>query len=142
MTSTDWERSDMTSKGFFAGRWWIVIVGLVGGGILAAADFVASGSLARAALDVAIVTGYTVILTAFRSRSEAASVLAGSTADERQQSINLHALAAAGLIGAFVSLGGFMVAEVSGRDWSGFAIVAAAIGIAYIGGVIWYRSRI
>jgi hypothetical protein len=132
----------MTSKGFFAGRWWIVVVGVVVGGVLAAADFVASGSPVRAALDIAIVTGYTVLLAAFRSRSETASVLAGGPADERQQSINLHALAAAGIVGAFVSLGGFAVAELSGRDWSGFAVVAGAIGIAYIGGVIWYRSRI
>ena len=82
------------------------------------------------------------MLSLFRTRSETASVLAGSPVDERWQAINLHALAGAGLVGAVVSLGGFVIAEASGHDWSGFAIVAGTVGIAYIGGVIWFRSRL
>jgi hypothetical protein len=142
MTGTQLERNDMTTKGFFAGRWWLVLVGLIIGGILGLADYAASGSVVRAIIDVAIVTGYSSIVAIFRSRSETASVLAGSPVDERWQVINMHALAAAGLVGAVVALGGFVLAQASGHDWSGFAIVAVAIGISYLGGVFWYRSRI
>jgi len=132
----------VTTKGFFATRWWLVLVGLVVGGAMGAADLVGSGSPARALTDLAIVAGYTVVLALLRTRSETASVLAGSPVDERWQAINLHALATAGLVGALVALGGFVVAEATGHDWSGFAIVAGTVGIAYIGGVIWYRSRL
>ena len=92
--------------------------------------------------DVAIVAGYTVILTLLRSRSETASVLSGLPVDERWQAINLHALATAGMIGALVALGGFAVAVATGHDASGFAVVAGAVGISYIGAVIWFRSRL
>ena len=142
MTGTSWERDEMASKGVFGSGWWLVLVGLVVGGVLGLADLAANGSPGRALIDVGIVGGYTLVLALIRSRSETASVLAGSPVDERWAAINLNALATAGLIGALVSLGGFVLAEASGRDWSGFGIVAGAIGIAYIGGVVWYRWRL
>jgi hypothetical protein len=120
----------------------LVPVGLAVGGMLGLADLIATGSQGRAIIDVAVVGGYTLVLAVFRSRSETASVLAGNPVDERWESINLHALATAGLIAAIVALGGFVAAEASGHDWSGFAIVAGAIGISYIGGVIFYRWRL
>ena len=132
----------MANKSIFGTGWWLVLVGVVVGAVLGLADFIATGSASRALIDVAIVGGYTLVLALFRSRSETASVLAGLPVDERWESINLHALATAGLIAAVVSLGGFVAAEVSGRDWSGFAIVAGVIGISYIGGVIFYRWRL
>jgi hypothetical protein len=132
----------VANKSIFGSRWWLVLVGLAVGGVLGLADLVATGSSSRAFIDVAIVVGYTVVLALFRSRSETASVLAGLPVDERWESINLHALATAGLIAAVVSLGGFVAAEVTGHDWSAFAIVAGVIGVSYIGGVIWYRWRI
>lgn len=142
MTGMNLERSDVASKGVFGSRWWLVLVGVVIGGMLGLADLVASGSPSRAVTDVAIIVGYTLILALFRSRSETASVLAGMPVDERWEAINLHALAAAGLVAAFASLGGLVLAEVTGHDWSGFAIVAGVVGVAYIGGVIWYRWRL
>jgi hypothetical protein len=112
------------------------------GGIMGTADLVGTGSLSRALTDFGIVAGYALALAFLRNRSETASALAGRPVDERWQAINLHALAAAGLIGALVALGGFLVAEATGHDWSGFAIVTGAIGLAYIGGVVWYRWRL
>ena len=141
MTGTNWEQDEMASKGVLGSGWWLVLVGLAVGVVLGLADLAANGSLGRAVIDVGIVGGYTLVLALLQSRSETASVLAGSPVDERWAAINLHALAAAGLIAAFVSLGGFALAEATGHDWSGFAIVAGVIGIAYIGGVIWYRWR-
>lgn len=132
----------MTTIRSWLGSWLLVLVGLAIGGVLAAADLAANGSPSRAATDVAIMAGYTLILTVLRSRSETASTLAGRPVDERWQAINLQALAAAGVIGGFVALGGFVVAEATGHDPSGFVIVAAAIGLSYIGGVIWYRWRL
>jgi hypothetical protein len=132
----------MASVRRLLGRWWLILVGAAIGGIMGAADLAVNGSAGRALIDFAIVVGYTLILTLLQNRSETASVLAGRPVDERWASINLHALAAAGLVGAFVALGAFVVAEATGRDWSGLAIVAGAIGLAYIGGVIWYRWRL
>ena len=132
----------MATKGVFGSRWWLVLVGLAVGGVLGLADLIATGSPGRALTDVAIVGGYTLVLALFRSRSETASVLAGLPVDERWESINLHALSTAGLIAAVVSLSGFVAAEVTGHDGSGFAIVAGVIGVSYIGGVIWYRWRL
>jgi uncharacterized membrane protein len=141
MTSIRWERSDVSTRIFRSG-WWLILVGLVIGGILGAADYLANGSPSRALIDVAIVVGYTAALAVFRARSETAGVLAGDPVDERWQLINMRAMATAGQIAGFVSLTGFILAEATGHDWSGFAIVAGAVGIAYIGGVIWYRSRL
>jgi hypothetical protein len=131
----------MSTKIFGSG-WWLVLVGLAVGGVLGAADLVATGSSGRALTDVAIVAGYTILLALFRARSDTASVLAGAPVDERFESINLHALAGAGVVAGAVSLGGFVLAEVTGHDGSAFAILAGAVGIAYIGGVIWYRWRL
>jgi hypothetical protein len=142
MTAQTWESSDVATSGIFASRWWLVLVGVAVGGTLGVADLLGSGSWGRALTDVAIVAGYTTVLAIFRTRSETASVLAGIPVDERWQAINLHALAAAGMIAAFMALGGFAVAVATGHDWSGFAIVAGTVGIAYIGGVIWYRTRL
>lgn len=141
MTSSRWERSDVSTRIFGSG-WWLVLVGLAVGGVLGAADLMATGSSGRALTDVAIVAGYTVLLALLRSRSDTASVLAGTPVDERWESINLHALAGAGLVAAVVSLGGLVLAEVTGHDGFGFVIVAGAVGIAYIGGILWYRWRL
>ena len=132
----------MASKDVFGSRWWLVLVGLVIGGILGLADLAASGAPSRALIDIVIIVGYTLILALFRSRSETASVLAGLPVDERWEAINLHALAAAGLVAAVASLGGLVLSEINGHDGSGFAIVAGVVGIAYIGGVLWYRWRL
>ncbi|MGA3029358.1 MAG: hypothetical protein ABSE58_01300 [Candidatus Limnocylindrales bacterium] len=70
------------------------------------------------------------------------STLAGRPVDERWHAINLRSRAAAGEIGAAVALGGLLVAEVTGHDPSGFVIVAVAVGLTYIGGVVWYRWRL
>jgi hypothetical protein len=56
--------------------------------------------------------------------------------------INIRAMALACEIAGLATLAGFSLAQATGHDWSGFAIVAGAVGLGYIGGVIWYRSRL
>jgi hypothetical protein len=132
----------MTKLRSLLGTWWLLLFGLALGAVLGGADVAATGSAGRAAADVAIVAGYTLVLSVLRSRSETASVLAGQPVDERWQAINLHALATAGLVGALVALGGFAVSEAAGHDPSGFAIVAAVMGLSYFGGIFWFRWRL
>ena len=138
--TTSADKGEATAR-FSLGRWWIVVFGAALGSVMGAADLALNGSPARAAADVVILVGYTAILALLRTRSETASALGGYPVDERWQAINQGALAAAGMVGGLVALCGFLIAEASGRDWSGFAIVGAVIGVAYIGTVVWGRLR-
>jgi len=45
------------------------------------------------------------------------------------------------MVGAIVALGGFVIAEATGHDGMEFAIVAGAVGLAYIISVVWFRVR-
>ena len=122
-------------------RWWFVLVGGALGAILAVADLAWRGVPTRAATTFAIVLGYSLIVAMLQTRSETASALAGRPVDERWAAINVRALAISGQLGAFVALGGFVAAELTGADGSQFALVGAVVGFAYIGTIVWYRLR-
>jgi hypothetical protein len=129
------------SLGSHLNRWSIVLTGVVLGIVFAAVDLVQGVSPVRAAIAFAIVAGYALAISAFRSRSETASALAGHPVDERWQAINLRAVAVAGQTGAFAALAGFLIAEATGHDGSQFAVVGAAVGLSYILAVVWFRLR-
>jgi hypothetical protein len=122
-------------------RWSFVLVGLVLASILAIASLADGDSPIRVAIGFAIVLGYAVVLAVLQGRSATASVLTGHPVDEWWTTINGRALAMSGIVGAVAALGGFIVAEVTGGDASGYALVAALIGFAYLGTIIWYRLR-
>lgn len=122
-------------------RWLVPAVGLVLGILIAAAELVRSGSLWQAALAFVIVAGYALVLRAFQTRSDVASLLSGLPRDERWVSINLRALSLAAEVIAVVLVIAFLGAQFTGGDADTYARLGAIFAAAYLGGLIWYRSR-
>lgn len=122
-------------------RWFVPVVGLVIGLLMAAALLGRDASPAQAAIAFAIVAGYAFALRFLQPRSDVASVLSGLPTDERWVSINLLALALAAQVIAVALVGAFLVASFAGGDWAPYAWLGAVFGAAYIGGLLWYRSH-
>jgi len=122
-------------------RWVVPAVGFVLGLLMAAALLGRQASLAQAAIAFAIVAGYALLLLVLQSRSDVASVLSGLPGDERWESINLRALSLAAEIIAVVLVGAFLVTSFGGGDPTPYAWVGAVFAVAYLGGILWYRSR-
>ena len=122
-------------------RWLVPAVGLVIGLLMAAALLGRQASPVQAAIAFAIVVGYAVALRALQSRSDMASLLSGMPRDERWNSINLRALSLAAQLLAVLIVGAFLVTQFSGGDSAPYAWLGAAFSIAYLGGLLWYRSR-
>jgi hypothetical protein len=112
------------------------------GFLIAAAEAANGVTIDRAVVAFVIVLGYTVVIAALQGRSETMSALAGNPVDERWRLINDRATSFMALVGVGVSLGGYVVAEAARRDSLGFAVVAGAMGVAYLVGVGWYRWRL
>ena len=123
-------------------RWQIVVVGAILGLAIAAAEAAAGLAPDRALTAFLIVTGYSLVIAALQGRSETASLLAGNPVDERWRLINERAAVFMALVGTAVSLGGFIAFEFTGRDATGFGIVASAMGLAYLAGVGWHRAHL
>jgi hypothetical protein len=79
---------------------------------------------------------------ALQGRSEAATVFAGNAADERQRMIHFRAIEFAGEVTIALSIGGYVVVELMHGDTTGFAVIAAGFGFAYVAAVLWLRSRV
>ena len=85
-------------------------------------------------------------LRALMPRSETVSVLLGVPADERWESISTRAWALAAqviFVGLLAVLVAMQVRQTQGWDGDSmpYALVGAALAIAYLGGVLWYRWR-
>lgn len=85
-------------------------------------------------------------LRALMPKSETVSVLLGVPVDERWESINTRAWALAGqviFIGLLVALVAMQVGQTQGwvGDSTPYALVGAALAVAYLGGVVFYRWR-
>jgi cobalamin synthase len=128
----------MTNSG---SRWLVPAVGFVLGLLIALAEIGQHASLAQAISAVVIVGGYALALRFLQARSETASLLSGLPVDERWESINLRALSSAAQIIAAVIVGAFIVVEFSGGDAMPYAWLGAVFGLAYLGGILWYRWR-
>lgn len=122
-------------------RFPLVVVGLLIGVAVAAADLAGGQAPYRAAISFAIVLGYAAAVSILATRSETMSVLAGRPVDERWEHINLEATALALGVSGIVALGAFLAAELTGRDPAAFAFMAAVIGLSYIGSVVFLRLR-
>ena len=122
-------------------RWVVPAVGFVLGLLMAGALLGRHASLAQGAVAFVIVAGYAIALRALQSRSDMASLLSGLPRDERWESINLRALSLAAQVIAVVLVGAFLVAQFAGGDATPYAWVGAVFAVAYLGGLVWYRSR-
>jgi len=122
-------------------KWMVPVVGMVLGLLIAAAELGRGASPAQAAVAFVIVAGYAITLRVLQSRSDLASVLSGLPRDERWESINQRALSLAAQLVAVVLVSAFLVTQFSGLDSTPYAWVGAVFAAAYLGGLVWYRSR-
>ena len=122
------------SKGFVPG------LGLLIGVVLGVAAAL-GGQPGLGVACVTIMAGYAAVLLVFGGRSDTMSVLGGRPADERLQSFDLRASAAAGIVAIVVALVGFIWEVAHGRDGLQFSIVDAAAGVAYLVSLGWLRWR-
>lgn len=124
-----------------ASKWFVPAVGIVVGLLIAASELGRNASPWEAALAFAIVAGYVIVLRVLQSRSDMASLLSGLPRDERWESINLRALSLAAEVIALVLVGAFLVTQFSGGDPTPYAQLGAVFALAYLSGLVWYRSR-
>ena len=122
-------------------RWIVPAVGLVLGLLISAALLGQHASPAQVAVSFLIVVGYAFALRALQSRSDVASLLSGLPTDERWETINLRALSLAAQLVAVALVVAFIVVSFTGGDALPYASVGATFAGAYLGGLLWYRSR-
>jgi hypothetical protein len=122
-------------------RWFVPAVGFVLGLLIAAAEMGHDASPLQAALAFALVAAYAIALRALQSRSDMASLLSGLPRDERWESINLRALSLAAQVIAAVLVAAFLVTRFAGGDATPYAWPGIIFAVAYLGGLVWYRSR-
>lgn len=122
-------------------RWVVPAVGFVLGLLIAAAEMGRNASPAQAAVAFVIVAGYAIALRMLQSRSDMASLLSGLPRDERWEWINLRALSLAAQVIAVVLVGVFLVTAFGEGDSTPYAWLGAVFAVAYLGGLLWYRSR-
>lgn len=122
-------------------KWLVPVVGFVLGLFMAAAEMSRNASPWQAALAFAIVAGYAIALRVLQSRSDMASLLSGLPRDERWESINLRAFSLAAQVIAVALVGAFLVTQFGSGDATPYAWLGALFGVAYLGGLVWYRSR-
>ena len=122
-------------------RWLVPALALVLGLLIAAAELGRHASVLQAAIAFAIVAGYAIALRLLQTRSDMASLLSGLPRDERWNSINMRALSLAAQVLAVILLGAFLVTQFGGGDSTPYAWTGAVFGVAYLGGLAWYRAR-
>jgi hypothetical protein len=119
-----------------------VLAGAIPIGVaVAIANLVGGGSIASAAVSLAIVWGWGLGVTVLGRRSETISVLAGRPVDERWEHINLEACAWALGVSSVVILAAFVVTEATSGGWQPYAFMASVMAVSYTGSLIVVRLR-
>lgn len=113
----------------------ILVVGIVIGLVIGAAELVGGGAIWQAAVSTVIPIAYAVLVTLLARRSEAVSVLAGRPVDERWALMNQEAAVWSFGLSAIALIGAFVVASATGGDWLPYALVGAVMAAAYVGSV-------
>jgi len=119
----------------------VLVVGVIIGLVMGAAEQIGSGIAWRAALSTVIPIGYAALVTVLAPRNEAASALAGRPVDERWEHINLEAATWAFGATAIVVLAMFVGVDAQGGDWHPYAFMAAVMAVAYVGSLLLVRLR-
>ncbi len=119
----------------------VLMVGIVIGLVMGAAEMIYGAELWTAAIATFIPIGYAVLVTVLASRSESASVLAGRPVDERWEHINLEAASWALGASAIVVLAAFAVVTARGGDWAPYGFIGSVMALAYVGALIIVRLR-
>lgn len=122
-------------------RWLVPVFALVLGVLIAASMLGPNASPLQAAISFLIVAGYAIVLVALQSRSDVASLLSGMPRDERWDTINLRALSLAAQVLAVALVAAFLVTRSQGGDAVPYALMGGLFGLAYLGGIAWYRAR-
>ncbi len=118
----------------------VVWIGLVIGLVIAVSGLIGGDSFLTAAVSVAIVVGFAVMVTLLKGRSETASSLAGRPVDERWEHISLEASAYAFAVSGLGTIGALAVAQATGSAWQPYAIVAVIMALAYVGSLVVVRA--
>jgi hypothetical protein len=119
----------------------VLVVGIVVGLILGAAEIVGGGPPWRVAISTLIPVGWASAVTVLGRRDETMGVLAGQPVDERAVHMNLEASAVALGITAVAVLAAFVVAEATHGDWAPYAFTAVVMAGAYVGSLVVLRVR-
>ena len=122
-------------------RWIVPGFALILGLLIAASLLGSDATPAQAAVAFATVAGYAILLVALQSRSDVASLLSGMPRDERWDMINLRALSLAAQVLAVGLVAAFLVTQFRGGDAMPYALMGGLFGLAYLGGIAWYRAR-
>jgi hypothetical protein len=117
------------------GRYPVLVVCILAGALISAADYVGTASLLSAGAGFAVAVAYGAVVTWLGSRSDTASMIAGRPVDERAEHIHLEASALALGISAVVILGAVAVGLATGGQWQPFAFMACVVALAYLGAV-------
>lgn len=119
----------------------VLWIGAVIGLVLAASELLGGDSIVTAAVSIAIVIGFAMLVTLLQGRSETAASLAGRPVDERWEHIGLEASAYAFAASALATLGALAIVQATGGDWQPYAGVAVIMAIAYAGSLVVVRAR-
>jgi len=123
------------------GRHPALAAGLVIGPVMALASLLGGGSVLGAAVSLAIVIGYALIVSLLARRGDAFAILAGTPEDERGGHQNEVASTWAFGITAIVALGGLAVAQATGGSWTPYALICVVMAVAYAGSLLVLRLR-
>jgi hypothetical protein len=129
----------MSTSEFHRSRWFMPLFCLLLGAVMLVA-FAIGGDVVQGVVSLAIMAAVAAVF-AFARRSETVQGIGGPGRDERWDMIDLRATAFAGGVVIAVALIGFVVQVARGEDPGPYVLVAATGGAAYIGAVLWLRSR-
>lgn len=119
----------------------VLVVSLLTGLVLAAAELIGGGEAWQAAIVAATPLVFGIAVTLVSGRSDVAGALAGRPADERIEHISLEATAWAFGISAVVVVGAMAVLEASRADWLPYAFVAVVMALSYLASLLVLRVR-